>query len=706
AAVIGGTDSGLVKEDTTLTTGGTLTASDVDGTDNTFTPSTQAGTYGTLSLGANGTWSYSLDNGAAHVQALAEGETHTETFTVTAADGTEHVITVEVVGTNEAAVIGGTDSGLVKEDSTLTTGGTLTATDVDGTDNAFTPSTQAGTYGTLSLDANGTWSYSLDNGAAHVQALAEGETHTETFTVTAADGTEHVITVEVVGTNEAAVIGGTDSGLVKEDTTLTTGGTLTATDVDGTNNAFTPSTQAGTYGTLSLGANSTWSYSLDNGAAHVQALAEGETHTETFTVTAADGTEHVITVEVVGTNEAAVIGGTDSGLVKEDTTLTTGGTLTATDVDGTDNAFTPSTQAGTYGTLNLGANGAWSYSLDNGAAHVQALAEGETHTETFTVTAADGTEHVITVEVVGTNEAAVIGGTDSGLVKEDSTLTTGGTLTATDVDGTNNAFTPSTQAGTYGTLSLGANGTWSYSLDNGAAHVQALAEGETHTETFTVTAADGTEHVITVEVVGTNEAAVIGGTDSGLVKEDTTLTTGGTLTASDVDGTNNAFTPSTQAGTYGTLSLGANGTWSYSLDNGAAHVQALAEGETHTETFTVTAADGTEHVITVEVVGTNEAAVIGGTDSGLVKEDTTLTTGGTLTATDVDGTNNAFTPSTQAGTYGTLSLGANGTWSYSLDNGAAHVQALAEGETHTETFTVTAADGTEHVITVEVVGTN
>ncbi|WP_036992273.1 VCBS domain-containing protein, partial [Metapseudomonas furukawaii] len=87
-----------------------------------------------------------------------------------------------------------------------------------------------------------------------------------------------------------------------------------------------------------------------------------------------------------------------------------------------------------------------------------------------------------------------------------TTLTTGGTLTATDVDGTNNAFTPSTQAGTYGTLNLGANGTWSYSLDNGAAHVQALAEGETHTETFTVTAADGTEHVITVEVVGTNEA--------------------------------------------------------------------------------------------------------------------------------------------------------------------------------------------------------
>ena len=49
------------------------------------------------------------------------------------------------------------------------------------------PTLQNGVYGTLSVDADGEWNYALANSATNVQALAQGEHATDTFTVTVSD---------------------------------------------------------------------------------------------------------------------------------------------------------------------------------------------------------------------------------------------------------------------------------------------------------------------------------------------------------------------------------------------------------------------------------------------------------------------------------------------------------------------------------------
>ena len=81
---------------------------------------------------------------------------------------------------------------------TPTATGTLTSTDVDGTANAFTAvSTATATtngYGTYVMTAAGAWTFTLDNTKASVQALTAGQEVTDTFTVTAADGTPQVVT--------------------------------------------------------------------------------------------------------------------------------------------------------------------------------------------------------------------------------------------------------------------------------------------------------------------------------------------------------------------------------------------------------------------------------------------------------------------------------------------------------------------------------
>ncbi|WP_369597884.1 VCBS domain-containing protein [Vibrio sp. 05-20-BW147] len=63
-----------------------------------------------------------------------------------------------------------------------------------------------GNYGRFSIDANGNWSYTLNNAHPDVQSLKAGETLTRELTVTSADGSDsHKVVITIVGANEAPV---------------------------------------------------------------------------------------------------------------------------------------------------------------------------------------------------------------------------------------------------------------------------------------------------------------------------------------------------------------------------------------------------------------------------------------------------------------------------------------------------------------------
>ena len=98
--------------------------------------------------------------------------------------------------------------------------------------------------------------------------------------------------------------------------------------------------------------------------------------------------------------------------------------------------------------MTIDAAGAWTYTLDNANAAVQALPLDATLNDTVTVTAIDGTTHDITITITGTNDAAVIAGVDTGGVTEDGGVAevVSGTLTISDVDTGEELFRP----GTYG----------------------------------------------------------------------------------------------------------------------------------------------------------------------------------------------------------------------------------------------------------------
>ncbi|MFZ4409274.1 MAG: VCBS domain-containing protein, partial [Paracraurococcus sp.] len=507
-------------------------------------------------------------------------------LTVTATDpgglSKAQAFTITVTNVNEAATIGGTGTGSVAEDGTLTAGAALTVTDPDAGQSRFaTPASLAGTYGTFSFNAtSGAWGYALANAQTNVQALKAGQSVTDSLTVASLDGTaSRAIVVTIAGANDAATIGGTAIGAVTEDGTLTASAALAIADPDTGEARFAaPASLAGSYGTFSFNAMSgAWGYALANAQASVQALKAGQSVTDSLTVASFDGTaSKAIVVTIAGANDAATIGGTSTGAVTEDLGfLPPIGQLTIADTDVGEAAFaTPASLAGTYGDfIFIAPTGLWSYVLRDGAANVQALSAGQLVTDSLTVTSLDGTaSKAIVVTVTGANDAPVAADVALGTV---AIHDVGGQLAADDIDGDDDAASliytlVNPVAAGKGTLSLGAGGAFVFD-PNGA--FDGLAAGATETLTLDWRATDrhgassATQH-LTITVTGVGPApgtpTITGfSQDTGVVGDrltaDQTLVVSGTGTA--------GLTIGLLAGStdFGTTTVAADGTWSVAL---------------------------------------------------------------------------------------------------------------------------------------------
>ncbi|MEZ8200847.1 VCBS domain-containing protein, partial [Vibrio splendidus] len=738
----------LDETDSAITTSGTLTSIDVDNPDNTFTPDSISGTNGDLTIDANGHWVFTANSA---FNQLNVGDKVEETFTVSSVDGTTSTIKVMINGTNDAATISSATVSVDETDKAVTTSGTLTSTDVDNPDNAFTPDSISGTNGDLTIDASGHWAFTANSA---FNQLNVGDKVEETFTVSSIDGTPSTIKVTINGTNDKAVISGTSTGVVTEESQLKASGSLTVTDVDAGQAHFSNTDIAGTLGTLHLTNSGTWTYDLDNTNPTVQALGKGTTATDTITVHSADGTTHQVTITVNGTNDKAIIGGTSSGSVTEESQLQTSGTLTVTDVDTGEAHFSNTDIVGNMGTLHLTDSGYWTYDLDNTNPNVQALGKGATATDTITVHSADGTPHQVTIKVNGTNDNAVVGGVDTASVTEKaagdnmspdhaqsgmatlrvSTLNANGHLSVIDPDSGQSGFADNNVGynyhGTYGDLILNPNGDWNYYADAGSlthiggrpttrgSAIDKLGEGETLTDTITVHTKDGTPHNIVITINGSNDRPYCSSEvqlNAGTEDTRQTITAAQLLQNSiDVDKNDSGLlTVANLHPDHGSILDNQNGTYTFTPEkdyNGKVHftydVKDAHGGVTHTGA-------------TSSLSAVADKAVISGSDTGTIIEDHNVghsslqpvVASGLLSVTDPDAGQDHFQVNLLLGEQaihdpfgGFLRITPSGAWGYEVAN--SRLQSLAEGEVEKVVYRVYSADHTAHDITITVTGTN
>src|SRR5438876_1028963 len=162
---------------------GQVTFTDVDASDTHTLSVSVAAAHGSASVDADGTWHYTVSDSGA-VNALAVGEHLADKIgRASCRESGElvtEVVSVDSTGTNDAPVITsashhaevGKRDGRVTRIQTCTL--PITFTDVDASDTHTLSVSVAAAHGSASVDADGTWHYTVSDSGA-VNALAVGE---------------------------------------------------------------------------------------------------------------------------------------------------------------------------------------------------------------------------------------------------------------------------------------------------------------------------------------------------------------------------------------------------------------------------------------------------------------------------------------------------------------------------------------------------
>ncbi|MGZ8351974.1 MAG: beta strand repeat-containing protein [Allosphingosinicella sp.] len=531
-------------------------------------------------------------------------------------DGNDRLLHVEQLIFGDAVIdlnqnnapIAFNDTASTQEDVGTYSGSSVLANDFDWENNTLTAvaGTFNGVYGTLVLNANGTYTYT-PNAAA--QALALAQTVQDVFTYTVSDGSlsdTGTLTITIAGRNDAPVAN-PDVAATGENASVSINVLANDTDIDnGAVLTVTAASAPAGQGSASVVANQV----VFNPGTDFDHLDTGESAVVVVSYTITDehgaASSSTVTVTVNGAHDAPVAND-DAASTTEDGIVAGNVLANDTDVDGETLTVTnPGVYVGAYGILTLAADGSYTYAP--GAA-AQGLDDGETVNDVFSYTASDGTASdtaALTVTVNGANDAPVAND-DSASTNEDGSASGNVLANDTDVDGETLTVTnPGVYVGANGTLTLNADG--SYIYVPGAA-AQGLDDGETVQDVFAYTASDGTvsdSATLTVTVNGANDAPVAND-DVASMDEDTAVS--GNVLANDTDVDVEALTvtsPGVYVGSYGTLTLAADGSYTYT-PNAAA--QALDDGDVVQDVFNYTASDGTASdtaTLTVTVNGAND----------------------------------------------------------------------------------------------------
>ncbi|WP_394063525.1 Ig-like domain-containing protein [Alcaligenes sp. WGS1538] len=748
--------------------------SDIDGVGSANVGSALTGAYGTLTLNADGSYTYAADQEAA--ARLPQGAIATDTFTYAISDGeggtAYATLTITVTGVNDAPVVltplppsAGLDNAPLAPIDT-----SVGFTDIDGDALTYTA---AGLPSGLSIDpATGIISGTPDRSASQ-----GGTGGVYTVTITASDGkggsASQIVEITIAnpapatapdnnavnagGTVGSNVIAGND-GAGRDtdpdgDELIVTGVTAgIVSDIDGVGSANVGSALTGAYGTLTLNADGSYTYAADQEAA--ARLPQGAIATDTFTYAISDGeggtAYATLTITVTGVNDAPVVltplppsAGLDNApLAPIDTSVG------FTDIDGDALTYTA---AGLPSGLSIDpATGIISGTPDRSASQG---GTGGVYTVTITASDGKGGSASQTVEITITNPAPAAapdsnavnaGGTvgsnviagNGGAGRDtdpdgDELIVTGVTAgIVNDIGGVGSANVGSALTGLYGTLTLNADGSYTYAADQGAA--ARLPQGAIATDTFTYAISDGeggtAYATLTITVTGVNDAPVVltplppsAGLDNApLAPIDTSVG------FTDIDGDALTYTA---AGLPSGLSIDpATGIISGTPDRSASQ-----GGTGGVYTVTITASDGkggsASQIVEITIAnpapatapdnnavnagGTVGSNVIAGND-GAGRDtdpdgDELIVTGVTAgIVSDIDGVGSANVGSALTGAYGTLTLNADGSYTYAADQEAA--ARLPQGAIATDTFTYAISDGeggtAYATLTITVTGVN
>jgi len=691
---------------------GDLHASDPDGNALSYTASKPS--KGTVTVNGDGTFTYTPTAVARHAASAdgADAGLTTDGFTVTISDGLRGIVTVPVTvdidPANIAPVVSKVTVG--KPSSTGKVTGTITVKDADKDKLTF-PGTIVTDQGTVVVNTKGQYTFTPTADARHAAATGDPAAGQLTFTVDISDGhggtvTTAPITVKIspsntkptvkVGTNTTDAV----TGIVSTQ--------LTATDTNGDTVSYIGGSTS--KGSFTVSATGLVTYTPTQAARDAASApkASSTTKADSFKVAYTDGHGGTGTVTVKVTiapnppyhpNSAPVFG-TPTFTTGADGVVT--GNLKVTDADNDPLTFNQ-TNVPTMGSAVINPDGTFTYTPTAEARHASA---GNYYglTDSFTVEASDGRGGTaittVSVPVSPQNTAPVLSITSG--QPDPATGKVTGTAIASDADGDTTEVYVETYP-TKGSVSF-VDGAFTYTPTSSARRLAATGDPAAQTDSFTIGAVDShlngaTYQTVTVTVAPLpNHAPTASSPSINQPAANGVIT--GTVYASDADGDNVTYSQ-TSIPTMGSVVVTTAGSFTYTPTAQARHD---AAANPTTDSFTITASDGYGGSVSIPVTvtvapsnafpGNATATTNPPTANGVVT--------GSVTATDADGDALTYTATTP--TKGSLSLGSNGTFTYTPTAAARHDAATDDAplSDKTDSFTVTINDGHGGTVAVPV----
>ncbi|WP_210643394.1 retention module-containing protein [Pseudomonas sp. Tri1] len=814
--------------ETNLTLTGSVLSNDTQGADHVasgpITPGTFTGTYGTLVLNADGSYTYTLNTADADFKGLHGGGNGSETFTYTLTDADGDTSTANLVlqvhNNDDPVIITGLDTeggeltvqeknlsdGSSPDASALTQSGTFTVTALDGVQtlsvggiNVVTGGVAAGFPQSITTALGNTLTitgYNATTGVvSYSYTLLDNEAHPN---ANGANSLSEQFAVVVTDDNGTTANGNLDVNIVDDlpkavddsnastasETNLTLTGSVLTNDTQGADHVasgpITPGTFTGTYGTLVLNADGSYTYTLNTADADFKGLHGGGNGSETFTYTLTDADGDTSTANLVlqvhNNDDPVIITGLDTeggeltvqeknlgdGSSPDAPALTQSGTFTVTALDGVQtlsvggiNVVTGGVAAGfpqsittaLGNTLTITGYNAttgvvsYSYTLLDNEAHPNANGANSL-SEQFAVVVTDDNGTTangnLDVNIVDDLPKAVDDSNASTASETNLTLT--GSVLTNDTQGADHVasgpITPGTFTGTYGTLVLNADGSYTYTLNTADADFKGLHGGGNGSETFTYTLTDADGDTSTANLVlqvhNNDDPVIITGLDTeggeltvqeknlsdGSSPDASALTQSGTFTVTALDGVQtlsvggiNVVTGGVAAGFPQSITTALGNTLTitgYNATTGVvSYSYTLLDNEAHPN---ANGANSLSEQFAVVVTDDNGTTANGNLDVNIVDDlpkavddsnastasETNLTLTGSVLTNDTQGADHVasgpITPGTFTGTYGTLVLNADGSYTYTLNTADADFKGLHGGGNGSETFTYTLTD--------------
>ncbi|WP_192021689.1 VCBS domain-containing protein [Shewanella sp. WPAGA9] len=432
-----------------------------------------------------------------------------------------------------AAIIEGEFGGTVQHTATDPLTGSLTIIDPNFEEDAFVAQTDVALdYGTFSISANGSWSYTVNTANDTLANLELGESVSDSITIASIDGTTADINIRVASLTQVVKISDTggDTGEIRFSVDNLRQGKLTA--------SISKEVALGSDGNIKdayitlYGSSGSSSESLiDLRIQGTQTQEDGTVIDPRFFVRNTDSDAYpgnIITAPFVEEQFYDVeitwdLDQADQITVTIDGEVIGGGSFSTaavvdSDYTGLDQWFADGVKAIQFRfgdndrTIPFGSFYADNIEVFSDTAGTTSIFsddfEGYDAGETL-----DGTDSKYSLAIYaevsvfdagdGTEEATPAAFFDlTGRIASDE-ATAAGAVSVLDPDDGEAFIVQTTLMGTYGTLAILEDGSWTYTLDTANATIAALVVGESEIDTFTIESFDGTTAELAITITGT-----------------------------------------------------------------------------------------------------------------------------------------------------------------------------------------------------------